>query len=213
VTIPYAPTVARLADARAVRLRRDFGAVLNLIRAHAILHQCSRERDERGRIVATPEDYAAVFDLVIEAVSEGAQASVKPEIRETVEAVRELDVPNAQQVTYKRVADLLGIDKSSAQRRCQVALREGYLVNKQEKKGQPACLSVGEPLPPDARVLPTPDELKSALSPAATTQPRNRSPAEAQHADGNEDAETEAEDSQLSFLAEADAMIYDSNFC
>ena len=31
----------------AVRLRRDFGAVLGLIRAHALLHQATRGRDDR----------------------------------------------------------------------------------------------------------------------------------------------------------------------
>jgi hypothetical protein len=48
VTIPYAKTLARMVPPVAVRLRRDFGAVLNLIRAHAVLHQASREKDDRG---------------------------------------------------------------------------------------------------------------------------------------------------------------------
>jgi len=64
VTIPYAKALAFLVPPIAVRLRRDFGALLNLIRAHAHLHQASRERDAEGRIVATIEDYAAVRDLV-----------------------------------------------------------------------------------------------------------------------------------------------------
>ena len=41
----------------AVRLRRDFSVVLSLIKAHAILHQATRERDADGRIVATLADY------------------------------------------------------------------------------------------------------------------------------------------------------------
>jgi hypothetical protein len=53
VTIPYAATLARLIPPVAVRLRRDFGTVLALIRAHAMLHQCSRKRDESGRVIAT----------------------------------------------------------------------------------------------------------------------------------------------------------------
>ncbi len=174
VTIPYAHALAGLADGRAVRLRRDFGAVLNLIRAHAMLHQRSRERDEQGRIVACIADYAATYELVHDIVSEGVQASVKPEIREAVEAVRALDVSNGQTVTYKRVGEFLNLDKSSAMRRCQVALREGYLINKQERKGQPASLSVGEPLPEDAQILPSPERLMSLPSPAATAQPCNR---------------------------------------
>jgi hypothetical protein len=53
VSIPYARDLAALIPPVAVRLRRDFGALLNLIRAHAILHQASRERDAEGRIIAT----------------------------------------------------------------------------------------------------------------------------------------------------------------
>ena len=60
VTIPYAKMLARMVPPVAVRLRRDFGAVLNLIRAHALLHQASRKKDDRGRVVATLADYAAV---------------------------------------------------------------------------------------------------------------------------------------------------------
>jgi hypothetical protein len=53
VSIPYAGKLAELIPPVAVRLRRDFGAVLNLIRAHALLHQATRESDGEGRIVAT----------------------------------------------------------------------------------------------------------------------------------------------------------------
>jgi hypothetical protein len=45
VTVPFAGQLAALVPPIAVRLRRDFGAVLNLVRAHAILHRASRERD------------------------------------------------------------------------------------------------------------------------------------------------------------------------
>jgi hypothetical protein len=43
VWIPYAGKLAELIPPVAVRLRRDFGALLNLIRANALLHQPSRE--------------------------------------------------------------------------------------------------------------------------------------------------------------------------
>jgi hypothetical protein len=74
VAIPYAPALAERVPPIAVRLRRDFGAVLNLIRTHAILHQASRERNEEDHIVATLEDYARVRDLVDDLISEGIEA-------------------------------------------------------------------------------------------------------------------------------------------
>jgi hypothetical protein len=66
----------------AVRLRRDFGSVLALIRAHALLHQDSRPRDSRGRIVATIADYAVVRELLADVISEGVEKTVKPEVRD-----------------------------------------------------------------------------------------------------------------------------------
>ena len=90
VSIPYAGKLAELIPPVAVRLRRDFGALLNLIRAHAILHHATRERDADGRIVATIEDYAAVRKLVADLVSEGIEATVPKTVRETVEAVKGL---------------------------------------------------------------------------------------------------------------------------
>ena len=80
VTILYARDLARAVPPVAVRLRRDFKAILSLIKAHAILHQLTRERDRDGRIVATLEDYAAVRELVLDLVSEGVGATVPASI-------------------------------------------------------------------------------------------------------------------------------------
>ena len=90
VVIPYVRELAQLMPTVATRLRRDFVSVLCLVRAHAMLHQATRERDERGRIVATVADYAAVHELLDDLVAEAVDASVSPATRDTVEAVREL---------------------------------------------------------------------------------------------------------------------------
>jgi hypothetical protein len=71
----------------AVRLRRDFSVILSLIKAHAILHQATRERAEQGRIVAILADYARVRELVSGLIAESVEATVPKAIRETVEAV------------------------------------------------------------------------------------------------------------------------------
>ncbi|MCC7000884.1 MAG: PriCT-2 domain-containing protein, partial [Gemmatimonadaceae bacterium] len=88
--IPFASELAERIAPVAVRLRRDFGQLLNLIRAHAILHQATREHDADGRIVATLDDYAVVRDLVLDVISQGIEAAVAPIVRETVETVRAL---------------------------------------------------------------------------------------------------------------------------
>lgn len=69
--VPYAEALAEKMGDVAVRLRRDFSVVLSLIKAHAILHQASRERDAEGQVVATLEDYARIRELVSGLISEG----------------------------------------------------------------------------------------------------------------------------------------------
>ena len=87
VTIPYARQLAQQVPPVAVRLRRDFGSLLALIRAHAVLHQASRARDDDGRIIATLDDYAVVRDLVADTIAEGVGTTVSDTVRETVAAV------------------------------------------------------------------------------------------------------------------------------
>jgi len=162
VVIPYARTLAKAIPPVAVRLRRDFGALLGLIKTHAILHQYQRDGDAEGRIMATVEDYAVVHELVADLVSAGVEASVPPTVRETVEAVKELNkLPSWRfvGVPQSEVKKHLGLDKSTISRRIKHAIDLGYLVDEQEKKGQPAKLAVGEPMPDEVEVLPRPDAL------------------------------------------------------
>lgn len=176
VTVPFARALvdAIPESALAVRLRRDFPALLNLIRAHALLHQASRERDVRRRTIATIEDYAVVRALVADILSEGLEATVSPTVRETVEAIGdvrgggEIRFPSeagatSQSVAGTQVADRLGIDKSSAQRRIKQAVAAGYLVNLEERKGRPYKLILGNPMPEDIEILPTPERLQGCM--------------------------------------------------
>ncbi len=86
VTIPFAVDLADLVPPVAVRLRRDFSTVLNLVRAHAILHQQTRQRDASGRIVATLTDYGVVRELIGDLVADEIGAGVPETIVETVGA-------------------------------------------------------------------------------------------------------------------------------
>ena len=88
VVIPFASVLADLVPPVAVRLRRDFGALLTLIRVHALLHQASRPADEAGRIIAIVEDYAVVRHLVADLLADEVEVSVPAHVREIVEAVR-----------------------------------------------------------------------------------------------------------------------------
>jgi hypothetical protein len=160
VVIPYAPRLAELANPSAVRLRRDFGVVLNLIRTHAMLHQQHRGRDDKGRVIANLDDYRAVYALVSDLVSEGVKATASKTIRQTVDAVEQIRRGNNNQpAKVAEVAKLLGLDDSAALRRVRTAIELGYLINLEDRKYYPAKLVLGDPLPEEVPVLPHPDAL------------------------------------------------------
>jgi hypothetical protein len=127
VAIPYAPALAELVPPVAVRLRRDFGAVLNLIQTHAILHQASRDKNEEGHIVATLHDYARVRDLIGDLISEGIEATVPQSVREVVEAAIRLYEEEDEPVTTAALAGELELDRTAASRRVRSAKDRGYL--------------------------------------------------------------------------------------
>ncbi|MDP9480782.1 MAG: hypothetical protein M3R38_34820, partial [Actinomycetota bacterium] len=158
VSVPYARELAEKMGDVAVRLRRDFSVILSLIRAHALLHQATRERDGDGRVVASVEDYARVRELVADLVAEGVEATVPTIVRETVEAVERLIRDGDEEhATNRSVAEDLRIDKSAASRRVRVAVDRGYLRNLEDRKGRPARLVLGESMPEDAEILPLPE--------------------------------------------------------
>lgn len=150
VTVPFARELAENIPPVAVRLRRDFSAVLSLIKSHAVLHQATRDKDEAGKIVATLDDYEAVRAIVLDVVSQGIGATVSAVTRETVAVVAEA----GKEITGAEVARRLELDKSAAYRRIRVAMAAGYITNNEERRFHPARYVVGDPLPDDIVILP-----------------------------------------------------------
>jgi hypothetical protein len=173
VRIPYAKKLAELIPPVAVRLRRDFGALLNLTRAHALLHQVSRERDAKGRIVATIEDYARVRELVADLVSEGIEATVPKTVRETVEAVRRLREDSfGESVTVAELARDLNLDRSAVSRRARSAKDRGYLRDLEDNPRKPSRLIPGDDLPDDLQILPIPEDVRASVKERASGSAR-----------------------------------------
>jgi hypothetical protein len=201
VQIPYVGILAELFPSTAIRIRRDFGLVLNLIKAHAILHQATREKTPEGWIIATVDDYSVIRDLVDDLLAESLETSVPPAIRETVGAVKDLleefslkrkalqhegMMATRRVITQKLVANKLEIDKSTASRRIHQAIGLGYLINENGGKGRPMDLQIAEPMPSDRSVLPT----------AANVQRLMSSCTVARLPGGKEQTEADSEDTQ-----------------
>jgi hypothetical protein len=173
VWIPYAKILADLIPPVAVRLRRDFGALLNLIRAHALLHQASRHRDDKGRVVATIEDFAAVRELVADLVSDGIEVTVPKTVRETVEAVKRLrEDSNGEPVTVVELARELKLDRSAVSRRVRNAKDRGYLRDLEENLRKPSRLVLGDDLPDDLQILPKPEDVRASMQKRASSNAR-----------------------------------------
>jgi hypothetical protein len=168
VVVPFAQQLADLVPPVAVRLRRDFGLLLSLIQAHALLHRELRERDDQGRILATPDDYVTVRELTADLFAEGVDASVKPQTRETVAAVKTiLKAPNKEDASLADIERTLKLDRSATSRRVADARSAGYLVNNETRRGRPARIILGDPLPAEVEILPSPDRLSDYCTVAA----------------------------------------------
>ena len=165
VIIPYARLLAVNTSPASIRMRRDFGLILTLIKAHALLHQCQRGRDKAGNIVASIDDYDSVYGLLSDLISEASQVSVNATVRGTVNAVKELlkDKSEDASVSVRQLADHIQLDKSSASRRARVAANLGYLKNLEDKKGKPARYVLDDELPEDTPALPSPDKLRKLI--------------------------------------------------
>jgi hypothetical protein len=136
-------------------------AILNLIRSHALIHRATRERDEDGRIIATLEDYAVVRELVADLISEGVEATVPNIVREAVAAVERLvKDEDGDPVTMAQVGRELGLDKNPTYQRVQRAIEGGYLKNLEDRKGRPARLVLGDPMPENQPILPDLEALR-----------------------------------------------------
>lgn len=177
VIIPFAHVLAELTAPAAVRIRRDFTLVINLIKTCAIMYQKQRSFDEYGRIIASLEDYRVVFDLVSDLINEGAERSVKPIIRETVDAVSRLlhsegssksndpiSYHDPKNVEITALAKELGLDSSSTHRRVKQAISNGYLENLETRDRFRARIILGQKMPEDRSILPSPGEVENNWS-------------------------------------------------
>ena len=79
-------------------------------------------------------------------------------VRETVDAVGAL---KKDELSLGELAAKLALDKSVTSRRLRQATELGYLVNLETRRGRPARIVLGDPMPEVVKLLPEPGELGS----------------------------------------------------
>jgi hypothetical protein len=161
VDAPFMWDVAHHMAARstASRLNRDFGQLQQVVKANALLHQVTRPKSDRG-IQATAEDYAVAHELTADLFSTQLELEVPRSVRRAVQAVETLRRSRIKRhVTVTAIAEEVGIHKSNASRDLEIAIELGYVVN-EAPPGQPFRLRLGEPMPHDSALLPSPKQVR-----------------------------------------------------
>jgi hypothetical protein len=149
VVVPYAQELAAGMSkmASAPRILRDFARLMSLIKVIALIRHYHRELDNTGRIVATIEDYKTIRTLVNDMYIDSSMGITR-EIKAVVDGVKALNTNrvDGERITVTRLADYLQTSKMAASRRAKKALKEGWLVNRESRKGYPADYTPGEPM-------------------------------------------------------------------
>jgi hypothetical protein len=154
--VPFAQVLSDLIPPAALRMRRDFPAVISSVKAHALMHRKTRGRQD-GAIVATiDDDYRPIWKLLDRVISVGVEATVTPQTRELVAAVRKLRKASIK-VNHTVLANELGVDKATISRQLKVAAAGDFVENLVRKDGVSSNIVLRDPLPDDIEVLPTPE--------------------------------------------------------
>lgn len=173
VSIPFANALAEALPVSHFRVQRDFPKVLSLIKAHALMHFCSREKDKEGSIMATLEDYTNVYRLVADVLSQGIEVAVPKNLRQVVEAVRELSnregwrlfgIDRITPVSQQQLAKHLNRDQSVISRHVRQAIEAGFLIDKNPGQGKTAEIVPGDREMPQGYALPNPDDLVKKMA-------------------------------------------------
>lgn len=173
VLAPFFEDLSANVDPTNGRMKRDFPKVLEFVKAHALLHQATRERDPAGRIVVTLADYAAVHDLMAGLLAEGQAETLDAGVNEVVAAVSVLSTagPYRSGVPQTAIVEYLGgdetparINKSTVSRRVKKAVQQGYLTTEPSRPGAGSQLKVGRKRGQVRPILPTPSDLAGMSS-------------------------------------------------
>lgn len=150
VVVPFSKELAKgmAKMASAPRILRDFARLLSLIKSCTIIYHNWRQTDGQGRLVATLTDYETVRNLINDMYIDSSTGATS-EIRKLVEVVRALDASRTEgeRITNTALAKELETGVKQVTRRAKRAIKQGWLVNREQRKSYPADYAPGESMP------------------------------------------------------------------
>ena len=162
--IPFAAEVVRQVELAPVRFRRDWPQLWGLVRTHALVHWATREKDDRGRVIATHADYQAVRQLLepIMAMTAGLKSNARHDTVSTwvygqmPQRVR--DGKGTFEISTRDIAKGLQMPQQTAAFRMKRLIEAGQFVNIEAVRGRPYRLKLGKTFTPPGeseRLLPS----------------------------------------------------------
>ena len=158
IHVPFAEDLADLIPPGSVRMRRDFRQLLTCIQSITFLYQYQRARTSDGSVVALLEDYGRARDLLGGIFEANITQGLTPAVRQTVEAIQE-----GETVTSYDLVARLDLSKATVSYRVGRAVKGGWLVNEEWRKGMPSKLKRGDPLPDGVTALPTVEQVRGVF--------------------------------------------------
>ena len=93
---------------------------------------------------------------------EATLTGASKELRATVQAVGDM-LDMGKTITATTLSARLSVNRGTASRRVTAAIKRGWIVNRETKKGQPWDLQMGEPLP-ETQGLPSPEVIRKCCA-------------------------------------------------
>jgi hypothetical protein len=124
VIVPYARRIT--VPSSQVRIRRDVTRLLDVVRVISWLHQHSRTRDQRGRIIATEEDFRTALALVEEPLKRSWQA-LSPAEEKVMSAIKALPEEKRQKGFKRSDLAVEGAQPRTVQEALSSLTSTGYL--------------------------------------------------------------------------------------
>jgi hypothetical protein len=133
VIVPYARRIT--VPSSQVRIRRDVTRLLDVVRVISWLHQHSRTRDQRGRIIATDEDFRTALALVEEPLKRSWQA-LSPAEEKVMSAIKALPEEKRQKGFKRSDLAVEGAQPRTVQEALSSLTSTGYL-ERDGRRGSP----------------------------------------------------------------------------